>query len=67
MLLYKKNVPGGHSSCVLSQKQDCRGDNPGRNAYIRMEKRMAIIVEHDKRKHEILDKSLDIFMDFRSM
>lgn len=40
MLLYKKNVPGGHSSCVLSQKQDCRGDNPGRNAYIRMEKRM---------------------------
>ena len=28
-----------------------------------MEKRMAIIVEHDKRKHEILDKSLDIFME----
>ncbi|MBR5867252.1 MAG: TetR/AcrR family transcriptional regulator [Spirochaetaceae bacterium] len=24
---------------------------------------MAIIVEHDKRKHEILDKSLDIFME----
>ncbi len=24
---------------------------------------MAIVVEHDKRKHEILDKSLDIFME----
>ena len=24
---------------------------------------MAIIVEHDKRKHEILQKSLDVFID----
>ncbi len=24
---------------------------------------MAIIVEHDKRKHTILDKALDVFVD----
>ena len=24
---------------------------------------MAIVVEHDKRKHEILQKSLDVFID----